>query len=215
MITSEQTNEVVAALAKCQAKFPSITKLKEGKGGSYTYKYADLADTVKQTLPVLAENGLCVIQDFGMVDRNITCTTRIAHTSGQFIEGTLPFPLLAPEHMNAMQGLGNQITYLRRYTYCAMIGVVADDDLDGGGLSNTGSELVEKQKPAPKEMNDSRAVDQPVTMNGFAQIVQYVNTHQNIPNTEKPTIMAKASAMKNSPAELEEYARKLVEDYGE
>lgn len=68
-------------------------------------------------------------------------------------------------------------------------------------------------KGDPKEVPPESAPSLPV--NAFARIVQYVNTHQNIPNTEKPTIMAKASAMKNSPAELEEYARKLVEDYGE
>jgi hypothetical protein len=54
---------LAGALARVQANLPTIEKSKTATvtmkaGGTYSYKYADLADAVEKTYPLLAEHGL-------------------------------------------------------------------------------------------------------------------------------------------------------------
>ena len=52
--------------------------------------------------------------------------TRLCHSSGQWIESAIA---VNPTNNN-IQTLGSYLTYLRRYTYAALVGVVASDEDD-------------------------------------------------------------------------------------
>jgi hypothetical protein len=52
------------------------------------------------------------------------------HTSGQWIESSMTLPLNL-ENKNIAQSAGSIITYLRRYSLSAMLGIYADEDTDG------------------------------------------------------------------------------------
>ena len=130
MKTSDQINELATALAKAQGEFPDIPKdktakvkgeSKSGKAYEYSYKYTDLATIIKCTRPALTKHGLSLIQ----VLTTDSLFTRLVHSSGQFIEGVVPI------RMNQkMQDVGSDITYLKRYSLSAMIGVSSEDDDD-------------------------------------------------------------------------------------
>lgn len=129
-----------AALAAAQGEFPPIPKnrlaeVKMKSGGSYSYRYADLADVLRTVLPVLAKHGLMVSQ---RVDRKAGVVwTRLAHSSGaELLED---YPLIGDngERMSGPQAMGTASTYARRYGLCAMVGVQADDDLDGNKNAQT------------------------------------------------------------------------------
>lgn len=142
MRTSEAIDQLAAALVAAQGAFPRITKGKVARvptkgGGEYSYRYADLADILSVVQPVLGANGLAVV---GIPDTTESgkpaLTTRLVHTSGQWIEATTK--LFMPQE--TPQGQGSALTYARRYGFCGVLNIAADEDDDAG--------LAEAQRPA-------------------------------------------------------------------
>lgn len=138
MRSSEHVDELSKALAAFQAAPVSVNKSHTAKvqmksGGEFSYKYADLADTVAAAAPRAAEFGLSVTQmpdwEGGHMD---TLTTRLCHVSGQWIESTMRLFLRGEDP----QSHGSAITYARRYAYCAALGIVADEDDDGAAATH-------------------------------------------------------------------------------
>jgi hypothetical protein len=128
MITSTLINELAAALAKAQGEFSAAPKL--SKNPHYKSNYADLAAVWSVIRKPLSENGLSVVQGAGTTEKGeIAISTRLVHTSGQWIESVLT---LNPSKDDP-QGRGSAITYGRRYGLAAMVGVVADEDDDANG----------------------------------------------------------------------------------
>jgi len=75
----------------------------------------------------------------------------ILHSSGESISGRYP---LRPQQ-NTPQAYGSALTYARRYSLAAMVGVVADDD-DGNAASQRGSSEPEPRREAPSPEADNR-----------------------------------------------------------
>ena len=111
-----------AALAKAQAEFPEIPRSKTVKARSYEFSYAPLDKILKAVRPVLAKHGLSISQplDDGYI------RTELRHEAGGVISGRYPL-----KDNGTAQDLGATITYLRRYSLTAMLGIAADDDTDG------------------------------------------------------------------------------------
>lgn len=136
MNTSENVDQVFTALAAAQADLqnPNKTKTAKVKGVSktgrdyeMTYKYADIADVLNDARPVLAKHGLCIVQATGIDGGALLVRTRLGHNSGQWVESEYPVSAVNGDH----QKMGAALTYSRRYALCAMIGVAAEEDLDG------------------------------------------------------------------------------------
>jgi hypothetical protein len=87
-------------------------------------KYADLAEVLNTVRPVLAANGLSVIQSPSFDGGICHVTTTIAHSSGGYISGTMS---CVPAKQDG-QGIGAATTYLRRYSLAAVCGVAQEDD---------------------------------------------------------------------------------------
>lgn len=125
MNQSENINELAAALSKAQGEMQAA--IKDCVNPFYKSKYADLGSVWDAARPVLAKNGLCVMQTTEMVGERIALVTTLAHSSGQWTKSYLP---LNPSK-NDSQGMGAAITYSRRFSLSALVGVVCDDDDDG------------------------------------------------------------------------------------
>ena len=127
LIKSDQINELAEALGKFQAKCPMISldrdvKVRMKTGGEYTFSYATLGNIKQVVTPILAENGLSYTQPVsadGMVN------TILMHKSGQYIGSSL---LIKGD--STAQGIGSAITYAKRYSLAAILGIVTDDDDD-------------------------------------------------------------------------------------
>lgn len=125
-------DKLIPALINFQAECPAIVKDKENtfiteKNKGKKAMYADLAsinETIKKTL---SANGLAVTQPI----RGGVLETYLYHSSGQFIKSEFA---LSTEG-KASQAVGSEITYMRRYCLCAVLGIAADDDDDGNGAS--------------------------------------------------------------------------------
>lgn len=114
--------ELFAALAKAQAEMP-IAGL-NASNPFFKSKYASLIDLVKASRPSLTKNGLCVSQ---IITKEGLCTI-LGHSSGQHLKSIMAINPQKPD----IQSLGSYITYLKRYSYAAIVGVFAGDEDDDG-----------------------------------------------------------------------------------
>lgn len=126
MKTSDTIGELSKALTKFQKSAPPIEKDKTADISNYSYKYADLATIWGKIRGILADNGLSVIQSPSSYQTEQSLTTMLAHESGEWVSDTMSLKIV----QDTPQGQGSAITYARRYSLCAMLGIVADDDND-------------------------------------------------------------------------------------
>lgn len=148
MSQSEQINELAAALSKAQGEMQAA--IKDKVNPFFKSSYADLGSVWDAARPVLSKHGLCVMQTTELTQDKIVMVTTLAHTSGQWVKSYLP---LNPAK-NDSQGVGAAITYLRRYSLSAIVGVVCDDDDDGETAMGRGK-TQNKQPPIPIEEKQS------------------------------------------------------------
>lgn len=127
------------AFTAAQADFQPIAKRHEATiGQSYSYKYADLNDVLEAVRPVLNKHGLSIAQSTVSEEGQIGVVTRIYHTSGH-VEAF--GPLLLPAGGDA-RSAGSAITYARRYSLTAALGISPDDDDDGEAATESHSETL-------------------------------------------------------------------------
>lgn len=133
MDKSESIKEISAALAAFQGELinPPNSKtvsVKTKTGGNYSYKYAPLDEILKLARPLLAKNGLSIVQAPYSTGAEISIATSIYHSSGEWIECP-PLTLKAADL--SPQAIGSAITYGRRYSLSAALGISSEDDDDG------------------------------------------------------------------------------------
>lgn len=155
---STECNELFAALAKAQAKMNIAGK--DNANPFFKSKYADLTDLVKASRPALTENGLSVIQQILTNDDGQSILyTILAHASGQFISTQMR---ISPPK-NDIQAMGSYISYLRRYSYACLIGVVASDEKeedDGeAAMEETRQEVYKGTSPRILQDNKQQSYD--------------------------------------------------------
>ena len=122
MKTSDTIAEIAKALSIAQSQ---MTGAKKGsKNPFFKNVYSNLTSVMEAISEPFANNGLCFIQSPGFTDNLITVTTRIMHTSGEWLEGTT----CMPPQKNDAQGYASAITYGRRYGLQSMSGVPSVDD---------------------------------------------------------------------------------------
>lgn len=161
MKTSEQINELAAALAKAQGELAGAKK--DVSNTFFKSKYADLASIVDALKACFPKHGLSYVQTTVVTEHGAGVQTRLMHSSGQFIEGE---PFCLPVNKADAQGFGSCVTYARRYDLAAMTGVAPEDD-DGNAAAqarpNTATQVAhdefDKLKPEEKAIVREWAVE--------------------------------------------------------
>ena len=138
MKTSEQINEIAKALSEFQSNLPKIEKDANVNLGSYSFSYAPLETIIQAIKPLLKQTGLSFLHI--MNDSILECI--ILHSSGQCINTGG----IAIKMSNKMQDMGSSMTYARRYTLCAALGIVAEDDDDGNSSDGNKIESLDNRK---------------------------------------------------------------------
>jgi len=126
MYCTENLNELFAALSKAQAQMRVARE--DSNNPFHKSSYADLKSVVDASRPALCANGLAVLFRMGYQDGVYGLFARLAHISGQWLESFAPIRPAKDD----IQSLGAYITYLKRYTYGALVGVVTGDEDDDG-----------------------------------------------------------------------------------
>lgn len=117
------------ALAGFQSEVPVLHKDTSG----YGYSYTDLPEIVRVITPILNKHGLAYTQ---LLNGNELKTIVFHVESGENIESVTPIPEESLKGMNKFQILGSAITYIRRYSLSAMLGLVTDKDMDASTLED-------------------------------------------------------------------------------
>lgn len=130
MPSSENLNELAAALSEAQSEFGAVAK--DSENPFFHSSYASLASVVKTATPVISKHGLSVSQHLGFDSGVDTLTTWLLHSSGQWIKDTMRLHLVKQDP----QSQGSATSYAKRYAYMAVLGLVADDDDDGNAASS-------------------------------------------------------------------------------
>jgi hypothetical protein len=157
METSPTIGNIAAAFAKAQGEFSNPPKNKEvevqprqrddGKWPpKYKFKYATFDAILDMARPALAKHEIAMIQAVGANGSMVTVTTRIIHSSGEWIESTIAGTVDA----KGLQSLGAAVSYLKRYALTAMLGIAADEDDDGNGADGNLTDAHDRAAPAKK-----------------------------------------------------------------
>jgi ERF superfamily len=138
---------LAAALAKAQSAFPTIPRdktvtVQTKTGGSYKFSYAPLDTILAAVRAPLAANDLAVTQ---LLDGD-GLVTMLLHKSGAALTGRVRLPRSDNDNV---QALGSAITYLRRYSIQAVLGIAAEEDDDGNRAS--GNEATARPKKGEVE----------------------------------------------------------------
>lgn len=129
---SDTIAKLSAALVKAGGEFPTVEK--NSTNPHFKAQYADLTAIVETVRPILAANGLAVAQFPDELDGEPALTTRLVHSSGEYVEATTPLALAPRGAKPNAQEVGSATTYARRYGLQAVLGLVAEDD-DGNAAS--------------------------------------------------------------------------------
>lgn len=129
MRQSESINELALAMSKAQGQFfaPKLNKINP----HFKSRYADLDSVWAVCRDPLEKNGLSIFQGADVISGQLFLITRIAHSSGQWIESSFPMYL----SKNTPQEIGSWTTYLGRYALTRMLGINGDEDDDGNSES--------------------------------------------------------------------------------
>jgi hypothetical protein len=149
MHTSEQIDQIATALAKAQGEMQNPAK--DSKNPHFKSKYADLSAGLNAVRPILSKNGIAVVQMTRMDGEVMMLDTRLAHSSGQWIESAYPVCRFPAKQQEA----GSALTYSRRYSLFAMVGIAGEDD--------DGNEASETDTPAPPRRESPRAAPRPAS----------------------------------------------------
>lgn len=131
-------NKIFQKLLLFQSEVRVVQKDKTG----YGYKYASLDNIISTIAEPLKNSGLAYYHN--IENDNMVCYL-IDTDSGESITSQAPMQIINFKGMNEVQALGAVMTYLRRYTLTAILGLVTDDDTDG--KTNTPEVKKEASKP--------------------------------------------------------------------
>lgn len=133
---------IAKSLAAAQAKMKNPPKTKTAHAGKYSYRYADLADIIDAVRAPLADAGLAVTQLIEADGPAMALVTTLLHESGESLVSRYPLTRLT-----SAQDMGSQLTYARRYSLCAILGIAAEDDDDGKAAT-------EAPNPGPQPIDE-------------------------------------------------------------
>ena len=141
MNSSTSISKLAKALVEAQAEMPRVkfdTENKFLKTG-----YASLGAIVEVTRPVLVKHGLAITQFVVSLEGRIGVRSILIHESGEYIEDTVTIVPEQGKGLSVNQSAGVSITYLKRYSWAGILGIVTDEDTDGD--LNTGAEKANEQ----------------------------------------------------------------------
>lgn len=163
MNSSQSLDALATALSKAQSQFKHAEK--NSVNPHFRSKFADLASIWDASIDALSLNGLSVTQTVQSNEKDVLLVTTLMHSSGQWMQGSIPLILTK----NDMQGLGSAITYARRYSLAAILGISQDDDDAEKSMNRTPVKVKQVNDPyvssiVPPSMDIPPNLDEPMSM---------------------------------------------------
>lgn len=147
MTTSDLIDKIAPALLAAQKEIGNAAK--DSKNPHFKSSYASLGSVIEAVKEAANKHGIVIVQTPSIGSTGVCLTTRLIHTSGQWIEDVAHTPLAKQD----AQGVGSALTYLRRYSLAAFFCITqADDD---------GNDAVSAPAPKPAAKSAVKVVDDP------------------------------------------------------
>ena len=144
------TKEITAALCKFIKQVGTI----EEKDTAQYGKFADLSTVLSTVNPALASNGLAVVHTTKVVEGKNVLITNLLHTSGESITSEMLLPNNTGGGGNPMHKEGGAITYCRRYSLLAILGLNA-------GIPDNDGDFADPPIDKVTSINKNKAVGMP------------------------------------------------------
>ncbi len=188
MNKSESIKELATALSKVQAEMkPAPLNM---KNDFLKTSYADLGSIIETAKPVLEKHELSVSQLPMSIAENIGIETVLMHSSGEWISSVVVMPIAEKKGITLVQVAGSMISYLRRYSLAAILGMYAGEDNDGQSGNGNNKPPVEEtgQRNWPAYMRNA-LVDIGIVQNE-AHGDKFLDLFPNLPkNTSKDRVI--------------------------
>jgi hypothetical protein len=139
--SSETIGSIAAALAKAQIELTNPDKSQTAtivstfpREENRTFRYASLASGLEIVRKCLGKHEIAAVQT-AAIDKDmglIKLTTTLAHASGEWVASD--WPVCPVSETSAPHRLGAALTYARRHSLFALVGIAGDDDRDAPDL---------------------------------------------------------------------------------
>lgn len=130
-MNSESISKIATALVAAHKDFKPVAQ--SGLNPHLRSKYSTIADYLNAVQSALLANGICISQSVSKTEVGIAITTKLIHTSGEYLESEAC--VLPVEKPNA-QAVGSAISYARRYSLAAFLGIAAGTEDDDGAAAS-------------------------------------------------------------------------------
>lgn len=150
-MTAAAKPTLAEALVAFQAEAPPIAL--DATNPHFKSKFASLGGVMNTVRPVLAKNGLAVIQlptCAGTAENPLPALrTVLLHSSGEREEDVMLLSIDKP----GPQAHGSALTYARRYAVLAILGLVGEEDDDGNAAKPEAEQKKTSEFKAPTPKN--------------------------------------------------------------
>ena len=131
---------ICKAFVKFQSEFKGMKP--DSSNPFFKSTYISLDGILETVRPILAKNGLAVIQEATGDGDYIFVKTKLIHESGEMIETEV---LKMKPQKNDPQSMGSCITYSKRYQLAALLGICECID-DDANIATYGNSIPEQSK---------------------------------------------------------------------
>ena len=135
---------ICKAFVKFQSEFKGMKP--DSSNPFFKSTYISLDGILETARPILAKNGLAVIQEATGDGEYIFVKTKLIHESGEMIETEV---LKMKPQKNDPQSMGSCITYSKRYQLAALLGICECID-DDANIATYGNNNLEQSKSTGK-----------------------------------------------------------------
>jgi hypothetical protein len=136
MKTSDSIKHIAEALVAAQKEIRFAVK--DSTNPHYKSKYANINSVIDAVKAPLNNNNIAILQSLSPSDDNkLHLTTRLLHSSGEWLEDTAVCPLQKQDS----QALGSCVSYIRRYSISSFLALYADDDDGQSAILNAADYL--------------------------------------------------------------------------
>lgn len=128
-------SESIANISVALVQFQGLVANPEKKSINphFKSKYADLDEVINTIRPALEKCGLAFIQNPIHEDGKVGVYTLLIHKSGEFIQFD---PVYIPLAKATAHQVGAALTYAKRYSLGAALGIATEEDTDGNEINN-------------------------------------------------------------------------------
>jgi len=157
--TETKNNDFVKRVVKAFSEMPETLPETQGQIGNRKYTYVPLPTILNTIRPILAKHDLAIRQETssylneeGEEIKTVSVETIVFASDGEIRSKPISISVHTPIGGSMLQGLGATLTYLRRYSITAFLGLATESDTDG--VVDTNGHRIEHQRPTEKPLED-------------------------------------------------------------